>query len=282
MDKLRDIQLTKLTERAKELKCMYSIIAILREEDRNLKDIFHDVIEAIPPGFQHPTICEAMITFEGNAYKSADFRQTPWLLMSDIIIDNHVSGNVQVCYSHNIEGNSNPFLPEEQKLLNAIAERLSMFIYVQRLKKTLDLIPVSNQKVVKTNGGSLLDFESDEHWKWRYQAAEEISKAMDLDRFGVQALYVIGSTKNAQAGPSSDIDLLIHFRGNEIQRKELQAWLQGWGLGLAEVNFLKTGYKMDGGMIDFHIITDQDIKNKSSYAVMIGSDDNSARLLKSK
>ena len=282
MEKLRDIQLNKLTERAKELKCMYSIIAILRDEDRELKDIFHDVIEALPPGFQHPTICEAMITFEGKAYKSADFRQTPWLMMSDIIIDNHVAGNLQVCYSHNIEGNSNPFLPEEQKLLNAITERLSMFIYVQRLKKTLDLMGSADRKKPKTNGGSLLDFESDEHWKWRYQAAEDIARAMDLDRFGVQALYVIGSTKNAQAGPSSDIDLLVHFRGSDTQRGELQAWLQGWGMGLAEVNFLRTGYRVDGGLVDFHIITDEDIRNRTSYAVMIGSSDNSARLLKSK
>jgi hypothetical protein len=282
MDRLRDIQLSKLTERAKELKCIYRIIEILREEDRDLEDIFQAVIEAIPPGWQHPTICEAMISFEGKDYKSADFQQTPWLQMADIVIDNHVSGNIQVCYSHNIEGNSTPFLPEEQKLLNAIAERLAMFIFVQRLKKTMALMPSGNQKLGNTNGESLLDYESDEHWRWRYQAAELIAQAMDFDRFGVQAIYIIGSTKNLMAGPSSDIDLLIHFRGSRSQKVELQAWLEGWGHGLSEVNYLRSGYQIEGGIVDFHIVTDTDIRNKSSYAVMIESKDNSARLLKSK
>ena len=37
--------------------------------------------------------------------------------------------------------------------------------------------------------------------------AERIARAIDAERYGVKAMYVIGSTKNATAGPSSDIDL---------------------------------------------------------------------------
>jgi len=282
MEKLRDIQLSKLTERAKELKCIYRIMEILHQEDRDLGHVFNDIIEAIPPGWQHPTICEAQIIFEGRAYKSHDFNLTSWMQVSDIVIDNHVAGSIHVCYLHNIEGSSNPFLPEEQKLLNTIAEKLSSYIYSQRLKKTMELIKSGVDPSAKKKGGTLLDFESDAHWKWRYQAAEQIARAMDLERFGVEALYIIGSTKSGSAGPGSDIDLLVHFAGTQQQREILVAWLQGWGEGLAEVNFLRTGYKVEGGIIDFHIITDEDIHKKTSYAVMIGSQENSARLLKSK
>jgi predicted nucleotidyltransferase len=279
---MRDIRLHKLSEREKELNCIYRIIELMKDEERELEDIFNDIIEVVPPGWQHPTICEVMITFEGKEYKSSDFQHTPWLQMADIIIDNHVSGNIQVCYSHNIEGNSNPFLAEEQKLLNTIAERLSMFIFVQRLKKTIELMPANNNKILDGQNETLLDFESDEHSKWRYKAAEQIAQAMDLDHFGVKELYVIGSTKQGQAGPSSDIDLLIYFVGDENQKRELCAWLKGWGLGLSEVNYIKSGYRLEEGLVDFHIITDEDIREKTSYAVMIGSADNSARLLKSK
>lgn len=282
MDRFRDIQLTKLTERAKELRCIYRISEILHAEERPLMEVFQDIIECLPPGYQHPTICEAMIIFEGKQYKSRDFQQTPWMQISDIVIDNHVAGNIQVCYSHNIEGAGNPFLPEEQKMLNTIAERLSMFIFFRRLKKTISLLQTDGPRKKKGNEESLLDFESDEHWKWRYQEANRIAAEMDMDRFGVKALYVIGSTKNGNAGPASDIDLLIHFAGDDAQREILMAWLQGWGLGLAELNFFKSGYKVQGSLVDFHIITDEDIRNKTSYAVMIGSTGNSARLLKSK
>jgi DNA polymerase sigma len=133
-----------------------------------------------------------------------------------------------------------------------------------------------------TDDNSLLAYESDEHWKWRYLVAEKIADLADFDRFGIQAIYLIGSTKNACAGPASDIDLMVHFRGNEGQKQEFQAWIEGWGLGLAELNYHKTGYSVQGSLIDCHILTDDEILKNSSYASMIGSLTNSAKLLRSK
>jgi predicted nucleotidyltransferase len=279
---LRDIQLTKLTERAKELKCIYQVCAALKDESAELVTIFKAVIEAIPPGYQHPTICEARIILEGKEYASLDFIETPWIQKAEIVIDNHVSGEIQVCYIQKVFDNDPSFLPEEQKLLNAIADHLSRFIFHRRLKKTLEL-SLSPENIPEQNGdSSLLSYESDEHWKWRFKVSEKIAKMMEMERYGVEAVYLIGSTETGKAGPASDIDLLIHFRGDPGQQKELEAWMEGWGLGLSELNFFKTGYKTPGSLIDFHIITDEDIRKKTSYATMIGSIDNSARLLRSR
>jgi predicted nucleotidyltransferase len=281
-DNLRDIQLTKLTERAKELKCIYQVIEALNDESSELITIFKAVLEAIPPGYQHPTICEARIILEGKEYASLDFIETPWLQKAEIVIDNHVSGEVQVCYVQKIFDEDPVFLPEEQKLINAIADHLSRFIFHRRLKKTLELTHFSENNAEINIDNSLLSYESDEHWKWRFQVSEKIARMMDLEQYGVEAIYLIGSTKTGKAGPGSDIDLLVHFRGDPWQEKELRAWIEGWGLGLSELNFHKTGYKTPGSLIDFHIITDEDIGSMSSYAAMIGSVDNSARLLRSR
>jgi len=129
---------------------------------------------------------------------------------------------------------------------------------------------------------SLLAYESDEHWKWRYHAAEKIAGLADFDKFGIEAMYLAGSTKNANAGPGSDIDLIIHFTGDASQEKELKSWMEGWGLGLAELNFVKTGYMISRSLIDCHIITNEDIRSGNSYAAMIGSVTNTAKLLRSK
>ena len=83
-------------------------------------------------------------------------------------------------------------------------------------------------------------------------------------------MYVIGSTKNATAGPSSDIDLMIHFGGNDDQRRDLEIWLHGWSLCLGEVNYLRTGYA-NRELLDVHIITDEDITRQTSYASKIGA-----------
>ncbi len=59
-----------------------------------------------------------------------------------------------------------------------------------------------------------MEAASDDHWHWRLRMAERIAAQVDGIRFGVKAMYVFGSTKNATAGPGSDIDLLIHFHGS--------------------------------------------------------------------
>jgi len=112
--------------------------------------------------------------------------------------------------------------------------------------------------------------QGNNYWRWRLHMAELIASQLDGKRFGVKGFYLLGSTKNATAGAASDIDILVHFQGREKQRKELWFWLEGWSLSLAEMNYLRTGYRT-GGLLDVHIITDEDVANKTSYAVKIGA-----------
>ncbi len=119
---------------------------------------------------------------------------------------------------------------------------------------------------------------AENHWAWRLEMAEHIASKLDPDRFGVQAIYLIGSTKNATAGPQSDIDLLVHFRGAQKQRHDLMTWMEGWSLSLDEMNFQKTGLR-SGGILDVHIITDEDIAKRTSYAVKIDAVTDAARPL---
>jgi pyruvate,water dikinase len=113
---------------------------------------------------------------------------------------------------------------------------------------------------------------------WRVQMAERIGLALDPERFGVEALYLIGSSKNATAGPASDIDLLVLFAGTSAQRDALLAWLEGWSLCLDEINFAETGYRT-GGLLDVHLLTAADVAARTSYAVRIDAPTDRARRL---
>ena len=86
----------------------------------------------------------------------------------------------------------------------------------------------------------------DFHWRWRLHMAERLTAQLDGARFGVQAVYLIGSAKNATCGAGSDIDLLVHYDGDEEHRRALDAWFEGWSLSLAEQNFLRTGVRTGG------------------------------------
>jgi hypothetical protein len=108
--------------------------------------------------------------------------------------------------------------------------------------------------------------------------AERVAAELDPERFGVKGFYVYGSAKNATAGPGSDIDLLVHFAGSPEQRRELELWLEGWSLCLAEINYLRTGYR-SAGLLDVQILTDADIERQTSYAAKIGAVTDAARRL---
>ncbi len=127
----------------------------------------------------------------------------------------------------------------------------------------------SGQAVATTDG---------QDWRWRTRMAESVAARLDRKRFGVKALYLFGSTKNATAGPASDIDLLVHFVGTDQQRHALEQWFEGWSLSLSEINYLRTGYRTES-LLDVHIVTDEDIANRTSYAVKIGAITDAAREL---
>jgi hypothetical protein len=126
--------------------------------------------------------------------------------------------------------------------------------------------------------GGPVEARSDDPWRWRLRMAQRIADVLDVRRFAVKGLYVFGSTKNATAGPGSDIDLLVHFAGTDEQRRGLELWLQGWSLCLAEINYLRTGYKTEG-LLDVHLVTDDDIARGESFASKIGAVTDAARPL---
>jgi predicted nucleotidyltransferase len=117
-----------------------------------------------------------------------------------------------------------------------------------------------------------------EDWKWRYNFAEKIAKKINPEELGVKAIYLYGSTKNANATSQSDIDLIIHVEDDSEKRKLLEKWLEGWSLALAEMNYLRTGIKKKG-LLDVQYITDKDIEEKKSYAVKINAVTDSAQPL---
>jgi len=109
-----------------------------------------------------------------------------------------------------------------------------------------------------------------EHWQWRYYMAKQIADNIDMEKMGVKGVYLFGSTNSGNSSMGSDIDLLLHIDGDDKQRSLLKSWLDGWSQALAKINFLHTGYDA-GKLLDFHLVTDQDIANKDSYALKIVS-----------
>lgn len=155
-------------------------------------------------------------------------------------------------------------------LMNAeLDEAIAMFV-----APSLDL---KIEKEIKES----VEYHTSDHWRWRMKMAEKIASELDGERFGVKGIYVFGSTKDAASGPSSDIDLIVHIDKDKCKRYELELWFEGWSLCLSEINYLRTGHKTDG-LLDVHYVTDDDIENKTSFALKINALSDAAHPLKMK
>ena len=183
--------------------------------------MFTWILEAIPPAWQYPQDTTARIEYFGRTHSLSDFVDTPWRMRSPISIWRTRVGVVEVHYKreHPIAWEG-PFLREEQELLDNIAHRIGEYLEWKQRE-------LGSERL----GAAL------EHWRWRQQFAERIAASRDPARFGVEAVYLFGSTEFGNAGVGSDIDLIIVRGGDAQQERELQSWLEGWTLCLGRNQF---------------------------------------------
>ena len=163
-------------------------------------------------------------------------------------------------------------LLDQDNQLSNILKHVQKFENVVRVIKTTEVFSGDTLSVIMDGeaGEALAYLKSPDHWSWRMKKVEEIAEKLDPEVYGIESLYLIGSTKEGTAGPASDIDLLVHFKGTEEQKDKLLAWFNKMGKKLDEENRQRTGIKTDG-LLDVHLITDEDIKKKNSWATHITS-----------
>jgi hypothetical protein len=121
----------------------------------------------------------------------------------------------------------------------------------------------------------------EDHSRWRLAMAERIAAETETARFGVKGLWVFGSAKNGTARAGSDLDLLIHVDGDREHSRALATWLEGWSACLAEINYMKTGVRLQG-LLDVHYLTDEDVRRGTGYASKIHAVTDAARPLRLK
>lgn len=236
-------ELWGLRERAKELRCIYSVSAALSRRDEPPQVVFRWVLDAIPPAWQYPTDTTARIEYLGRTHALPDFIDTPWRLRSPISVWRTSVGAIEVHYKQEKptawEG---PFLREERELLDNIAHRIGEYLEWKQRELSGERLGAAP-----------------EHWRWRQRFAERIASTIDPVRFGVQAVYLFGSTEAGNADVGSDIDLIVVHDGDARQRRDLQMWLEGWSLCLAEISFQLYGVPSHG-LLDVKYLDPEEAK----------------------
>ena len=137
--KMQELNL-KLTERVKELNCLYGISSLIQNGEHSLEYVLQGAVELIPQAWQYPDLTCARIKMKKCEFVSPSFKETGWKQSEQVYINGKPEGKIEVYYlRQKPELDEGPFLREERALIRAIAERLGHIIgrkfSEQRLKE---------------------------------------------------------------------------------------------------------------------------------------------------
>ena len=118
----------------------------------------------------------------------------------------------------------------------------------------------------------------DDQYRWRLRMAERIAFHCGTQKWGVRGVYYVDTSDGGQVDPASSLRLVVHFLGGARQRKEIETWLQGWSLSLAEMNYFRTGFHSDG-LLDVHFLTDEKVRGEKDVAARIKAASDAVREL---
>jgi hypothetical protein len=119
----------RLSERIKELNCLYDISSFRDDTDFSLDAVLQAVVDFIPAAIQFPEITCARLIFGGYEVTTKNFKDTRWKLSREITVSNKWLGTLEVCYlEEKPELDEGPFLKEAKNLINAVAENIAKII----------------------------------------------------------------------------------------------------------------------------------------------------------
>ena len=119
----------RLSERIKELNCLYDISSFRDDTDFSLDAVLQAVVDFIPPAIQFPEITCARLIFGGYVVTTKNFKDTRWKISREITVSNKWFGTLEVCYlEEKPELDEGPFLKEAKNLINAVAENIAKII----------------------------------------------------------------------------------------------------------------------------------------------------------
>lgn len=135
---LRRLAEKRINERIKELQAYFHLSALTKRKDFALDSLYQELANVLPESWQYPEIACARIVMGESEIRSANFRPCEWTQAAPIKVMGAVVGKIEIGYlEQKLEESEGPFLKEERRLINEIAERVGQIIEHKRAEDAL-------------------------------------------------------------------------------------------------------------------------------------------------
>ncbi|MCK4783185.1 MAG: PAS domain S-box protein, partial [Desulfobacteraceae bacterium] len=160
----RPLDQRELQQRLKHLKCLYGLSKIVNRQEISLEQIFHETVNLIRDAYKYPNAMCVRINFDGIQYKTDNFKKSELSRKTQIKAHGENVGAIEVYHlGGKVKNGDEPFLKEEDDLLNAVAEWIGSIAERKKAEEKLrlfrNLIERSNDCIfaVEPKWGRFLD-----------------------------------------------------------------------------------------------------------------------------
>jgi len=161
----RERALNKMNDRLKELNCVFSLSESVRKRE-TIEEILYDTAQILPAGWHYSEIARAKVIYDDKEYSYETFEETPYKQSAPIIINGQERGRIEVCYIEERPGaDEGPFLKEERKLINNIANTLGEAIEAKLAEKLFEREKRFSETVINSLPGIFYLYDNNSRLK---------------------------------------------------------------------------------------------------------------------
>ena len=136
----RPLDQRQLQQRLKHLNCLYGLSKIVNRQEIPLEQIFQETVSLIRDAYKYPNAMCVRINFDGIQYKTDNFKKSELSRKTQIKAHGEIVGALEVYHlGGKLKNEEEPFLKEEDDLLNAVAEWLGSIAERKKAEEKLRL-----------------------------------------------------------------------------------------------------------------------------------------------
>ena len=153
----RQLLLTDLRERIKELGCLHAIAELSEKPDLDPPGLLQGAVAVLPSAFRYPRQIRAEIDSDWGTFGAAG--SAGHYMEQPLVVSGRKVGMLRVAFAEAAAVEDDPFLPEERALMVTVAgtlgdvlERLQGWAQLQNLSHMYDLLSACNRAIVRCRG----------------------------------------------------------------------------------------------------------------------------------
>jgi PAS domain S-box-containing protein len=136
----RPLDQRQLQQRLKHLNCLYGLSKIVNRQEIPLEQIFQETVTLIRDAYRYPNTMCVRMNFDGIQYQTENFKKSELSRKTQIKAHEETVGALEVYYlGGKTKNGEEPFLKEENDLLNAVAEWIGSIAERKKAEEKLQL-----------------------------------------------------------------------------------------------------------------------------------------------